>query len=255
MGALRGHVVSGDCICGSALLEQRLARWVIVRKRAGYWFGNRCARSETIGWLVNRRGLGLVDGNCPTQAKRWLEWATRRQSCALRLANQQVDVLGHHNVAVDAEPVTEPDAFERRLEYLLGRVRAERIAAMVAAEGGKVSLAGLVKALESPRHGGSVRLRTELLKLKSKSKEAGARSTAPLKPKEGLNGPPAQISVGEGVPLPTPRIQVVHGTVPQKCARNTLPARSGILYRPALGELRCRPLPTSSARAPEVTPN
>src|SRR5579864_6207991 len=63
------------------------------------------------------------------------------------------------------------------------------------------------------------------------------------------------ICVGEGVPLPRPRIQVVHGTVPQKCAGNTLLARSGILSRPALGELRCRPLPTSSARAPEVTPN
>ena len=63
------------------------------------------------------------------------------------------------------------------------------------------------------------------------------------------------ISVGEGVPLPRPRIQVVHGTVPQKCARNTLPARSGILYRPAIEGLRCHPLPTSSTRAPEVTPN
>src|SRR6266516_5892185 len=63
------------------------------------------------------------------------------------------------------------------------------------------------------------------------------------------------ISVGEGVPFPRSRIQVVHGTVPQKCARNTLPARSGILYRPVLGELRCRPLPTSSTRAPEATPN
>jgi hypothetical protein len=65
----------------------------------------------------------------------------------------------------------------------------------------------------------------------------------------------AWISVGEGFPLPRPRIHVVHGTVPQKCARNTHPARSGILYRQALGELRCRPLPTSSTRAPEVTPN
>src|SRR5271169_5139057 len=62
-------------------------------------------------------------------------------------------------------------------------------------------------------------------------------------------------SVGEEVPLPRPRIQVVHGTVPQKCARNTHPAPSGILYRPAIGELRCHPLPTSSTRAPEVTPN
>src|SRR5580698_4934154 len=53
-----------------------------------------------------------------------------------------------------------------------------------------------------------------------------------------------QVSVGEGVPLPTPRIQVVHGKVPQKGARKTLPAPSGILSRPAHGELRCRPLPT-----------
>jgi hypothetical protein len=43
-----------------------------------------------------------------------------------------------------------------------------------------------------------------------------------------------------GVPLPRPRIQVVHGTVPQKCARNTLPARSGILCRPALGTRTCQ---------------
>ena len=63
------------------------------------------------------------------------------------------------------------------------------------------------------------------------------------------------ISVGEGVCLPRPRTQVVHGTVPQQCARNSLPARSGILYRPAIEGLRCHPLPTSSARAPEVTPN
>src|SRR5277367_3395742 len=59
----------------------------------------------------------------------------------------------------------------------------------------------------------------------------------------------------EGVPLPRPRLQVVHGTVPPKCARNALPARSGMPYRPARGELRDRPLPTSSTRAPEATPN
>src|ERR1700729_1450290 len=53
-----------------------------------------------------------------------------------------------------------------------------------------------------------------------------------------------QVSVGEGVPLSRPRIQVVHGTVPQKCARNALPAPSGILSRPALRELLCHPLPT-----------
>src|SRR5579862_8911243 len=63
------------------------------------------------------------------------------------------------------------------------------------------------------------------------------------------------IGVGEWFPLLRPPIQVVHGTVPQKWVRNTHPARSGILYRAALGELRCRQLPTSSTRAPEATSN
>ena len=61
--------------------------------------------------------------------------------------------------------------------------------------------------------------------------------------------------LGEEAPLPRPRLQVVHGTVPPKCARNTLPARLGMLCRRALGELRDRPLPTSATRAPEATPN
>ncbi|MCU1339978.1 MAG: hypothetical protein JWO19_5559 [Bryobacterales bacterium] len=61
--------------------------------------------------------------------------------------------------------------------------------------------------------------------------------------------------VGERIPLTRTRIQAAHGTVPLKCAGNTLPARPGILYGPALGVQRCRPLPTSATRAPEATPN
>jgi hypothetical protein len=59
-----------------------------------------------------------------------------------------------------------------------------------------------------------------------------------------------RLGVGEGVSLPRPRIQVVLGTVPQKRARNTRPARSDVLYRPAIEALRCHPLPTSSTRGP-----
>src|ERR1700691_4097048 len=51
--------------------------------------------------------------------------------------------------------------------------------------------------------------------------------------------------VGERVPLRRTRIQAAHGTVPLKCACNTLPARPGIVYRSALGVQRGRPLPTS----------
>src|SRR5258708_17653767 len=60
--------------------------------------------------------------------------------------------------------------------------------------------------------------------------------------------------VGERVPLTSTRIQAAHGTVPLKCARNTLPARPGILYRPALEEQRSLPAPTSATRAPAARP-
>src|SRR5215467_9745956 len=63
------------------------------------------------------------------------------------------------------------------------------------------------------------------------------------------------ISLGEGVASLRPRIPVARGKVRQKCAGNALRARSGILGRPAPGELRCRLLTTSSTRAPEATPN
>ena len=55
--------------------------------------------------------------------------------------------------------------------------------------------------------------------------------------------------------LPRPRIQLVHGTVPRQCAGSAPPARPGIPCRPAIAGLHCHPLPTSSMRAPEVTPN
>src|SRR5271155_2839561 len=84
-------------------------------------------------------------------------------------------------------------------------------------------------------------------------KETRARLPEPRDPE--YNNLRSGFSVGEGVSLPRPRIQVVHGTVPQQCARNTFPARSGILYRPAIEGLGCHPLPTSSTHAPEVTPN
>src|SRR5579864_1586066 len=92
---------------------------------------------------------------------------------------------------------------------------------------------------------------------KTKSHHGGAH---PSKPRPGSPGTPSTetrglISDGEEVPFPRPRIQMVHGMVPQKCAGNALPTRSGLLYRPAVEGLRCHPLPTSSTRAPEVRPN
>ena len=51
----------------------------------------------------------------------------------------------------------------------------------------------------------------------------------------------------EGTALPRPQPQLVHGTVPQKCARNTTSSTVRYaVYRPALGELHDRPPPISS---------
>ena len=68
--------------------------------------------------------------------------------------------------------------------------------------------------------------------------------------------PPRLVTAaGEGLPLWTPGIRVVHGTVPRGCARNALPEQSVLLFRRAPGEPQCRRLPTSSKRAPVVRPN
>lgn len=74
------------------------------------------------------------------------------ERCALRLANQQVNMIGHYNVAIDEKAVSASYAFERGFEGMLRCVHDERRMAVVAAEGDEVSLAGLVKALESPGH-------------------------------------------------------------------------------------------------------
>jgi len=66
-----------------------------------------------------------------------------------------------------------------------------------------------------------------------------------------------QVSVGESrfADASDPAGSWNLGIVPQKWACNRLPPPSSILSRPVPGELRCHPPPTSSTRAPEVTPN
>ena len=64
-----------------------------------------------------------------------------------------------------------------------------------------------------------------------------------------------RIRADERIFFPRLRILRVRGTVPPQCARNALPAPSDIPFHPAHGELLRRPQPTSSTRAPAVTPN
>jgi hypothetical protein len=92
-----------------------------------------------------------------------------------RLAEQQVNVLGHDDIAVDAKLETDTHTLQPGLENLFGNGCGERGMAMVAAESHEVTLPGRVESFQSPRHESSLR-----------------RRTAPLKPKNGLNGPPAR---------------------------------------------------------------
>jgi len=75
-------------------------------------------------------------------------------------------MLRHHDIAVDTKAETAPNAFEPGLEGKFRRGLGERWSATLAAERHKVSLPGLVKALQSPRHIGSLALKTAPLKQK-----------------------------------------------------------------------------------------
>jgi hypothetical protein len=108
--------------------------------------------------------LGIADQSSRHSLLQRLERFRERRT--LRFADEQMNVLRHHNIAVDAKPETSPDAFERGLERTLRRRRGERRSAMVAAERHKMSLPGFVETLQFPRHVASLAPRTAPLKQK-----------------------------------------------------------------------------------------
>jgi len=85
-----------------------------------------------------------------------------------------------------------PDPFKCVLECNLGRDIGKRWPAMMTAERHEVSLSGLLETLETPRHSGSLLETSVPLKAKKAWRCFRAARTAPLKPKKGLNGPPAR---------------------------------------------------------------
>ena len=82
-------------------------------------------------------------------------------------------MLRHDDITVDAKLEAAAHTLQRGLENLPGDGCGERGTAMVAAERHQVSLPGRVESFQSPGHKASVRLRI-----------------APLKPKDGMSGPP-----------------------------------------------------------------
>jgi hypothetical protein len=96
------------------------------------------------------------------------------QRSFLGFADQQVDVFRHDNVAIDPQLETPSDALKRNFKCMLCQRIGERLSATVAAECYKMALPRLLESFQSPRH-----------------KTSLGRESAPLKPKSGLNGPPA----------------------------------------------------------------
>jgi len=97
----------------------------------------------------------------------------RGKRLPLRFAHQNMNVFRHHDVSVNAKLETSPHSFQRSLEHSPLRVCRKQRATMVAAECHEMTVSGLVKTLQSPRHRRSLCLHK-----------------SPLKPKTGLNGPP-----------------------------------------------------------------
>ena len=110
-------------------------------------------------------------GNVPTQAKRRLEWATRLgthdqaprhallqrlesigEHTALGFAEQQVNMLGHHHIAVNTKSETVPHTLQRELENSLCGVGPKQRPPMVTGECDEVAVPGFLKSFQSPRH-------------------------------------------------------------------------------------------------------
>jgi hypothetical protein len=70
--------------------------------------------------------------------------------------NQKVNVLGHHDVAVDAKAEGAAHALRGVLKDSSARVGREQGTAVITTEGYEMALPGMVITLEAPRHEVSV---------------------------------------------------------------------------------------------------
>ena len=89
----------------------------------------------------------------PTQAKIRLEWATILFTTLSRFAQQQVNMLGHDHVAVNAQSVTATHSLQGYLESSAACISDKQMTAMVTAESDEMTLTAPLKTCQSPRHG------------------------------------------------------------------------------------------------------
>jgi len=129
-------------------------------------------------------------GEVPTQANTGLEWgtlATRRgtrdqaarhsllqrlesvgEQTAFRFADQQVNMLGHNDISVNAESETAPHTLQREFEDSLGGVSREQRSPMVTGECYEVAVPRFLKSFQCPRH--EARLRSTKVPTQAKSR-------------------------------------------------------------------------------------
>ena len=75
---------------------------------------------------------------------------------ALRLAEQQVEVLGHDDVAGDVEAVPSANLFESEFEDVPGVRSGQQRGAVIATTGDEVEAVRLLESLECPGNGGRI---------------------------------------------------------------------------------------------------
>jgi agmatine/peptidylarginine deiminase len=96
----------------------------------------------------------------------------------LCFADQQMNMLRHDDIRVDAQPKAAPDALQDGLECFFRTAWGEQRKTTIATERYKVALARCLKSFQSPRHDASLR-------------RANCPTQARLR---GLNGPPVHPS-------------------------------------------------------------
>lgn len=118
----------------------------------------------------------------PTQAKTRLEWGTldtrkgtddqtprhsllqRFESVgkqtALRFTEQEVHMLWHDHIRVDAKSEAAPHALQREFEDSFGRGGGEQRPPVITGECNEVAVPGFLKPFQSRRHGDRLRART-----------------------------------------------------------------------------------------------
>jgi hypothetical protein len=90
-----------------------------------------------------------------------------------------VDVLGHHDVSGDAQPVPLTHPCKRLLEGIAASGRRELRLTLVAAECDEMQIAGLLESVQSLRHVRTIQRRA-----------GGGKAVAASPPKQSLDGAP-----------------------------------------------------------------